>query len=265
MGDLFWILSGLGLGAAMLIGLYLFQRWRRGEPLLPISGGRPREPLDVIAPPPAHHDDPLIGSIGAWSPEGVGPVRRVSPEYVAEAPPLPGKPRAPKFIHEHALRDLQDGTGEPSLGEVASMWQSEPEPAPPARDEPAAVVPLYLVARDPRGFSGERLIEAFARHGFEYGEMDLYHHVDPRGHVLFSLMNGVDPGTFDPSSLPELHTPALALFLRLPVHGQPGLVFEQFLDIAHRLAENLDGVLLDEHREELSSESIDRMRETALD
>ncbi|MBD3817164.1 MAG: cell division protein ZipA, partial [Halothiobacillus sp.] len=64
---------------------------------------------------------------------------------------------------------------------------------------------------------------------------------------------------------PEQRTPALALFLRLPIPAQPGLVFDQFLDIAHRLADELNGMLLDDRREEISSESIDRMREIALD
>ena len=77
-------------------------------------------------------------------------------------------------------------------------------------------------------------------------------------------MNGVAPGTFDLAALPGQNTPALALFLRLPIASLPGLVFEQFLDIAHRLAEDLDATLLDERREALSSESIDRMREFAL-
>ncbi len=134
----------------------------------------------------------------------------------------------------------------------------------PAEAAPPAVVPVYLVARDPQGFAGATLLEVFARHGFEFGEMDVYHHADAHGHILFSLMNGVAPGTFDPATLSEQHTPALALFLRLPIPAQPGLVFEQFLDIAHRLAEELDATLLDERREELSTESIDRMREITL-
>ncbi|MEW6319212.1 MAG: cell division protein ZipA C-terminal FtsZ-binding domain-containing protein, partial [Pseudomonadota bacterium] len=181
-------------------------------------------------------------------------------------PHRPGQRRTPRFSHEAVPREFQAslplGADEADVRLDDEHAQGE---AALAREAPS-VVPIYLLARDEQGFSGAELIAAFARHGFEFGEMDVYHHADSAGHVLFSLMNGVAPGTFDPTALPEQRTPALALFLRLPIAAaQPVLVFEQFLDIAHRLADELNGMLLDDRREEISSESIDRMREIALD
>lgn len=260
MEDLRWIL--LGLGAAVLVGLYLFSRKRRGEAILPFGDDHAHDPLDVVSAPPAHRSEPLIEDISGWTAEGTSPVRRRTLDG-EEATPKPGQRRSPRFTYEHGPREPQ---AHPSVhAEPDAPAQSEAAQEESAQDEAAAgVVPVYLVARDPEGFPGARLEDAFARFGFEFGEMDVYHHADAHGHALYSLMNGVAPGTFDPANLPGLRTPALALFLRLPIHGQPGLVFEQFLDIAHRLAEELDGVLLDERRDELSSESIDRMREIAL-
>ncbi len=263
MEDLRWIL--LGLGVAVLIGLYLFSRLRRDGVSSPFGDDTAHDPLDAPSAPGSRRSEPLIEDITGWTEEGTRPVRRrvLDGEAVSERP---AQRRAARFSYESTLREtpshLPLHDEEPTFDATVNTIEHDADQAAPA--EKASVVPVYLVARDPQGFTGAQLIEAFARHGFEFGEMDVYHHADAQGHALFSLMNGIAPGTFDPASLPGQHTPALALFLRLPVHGQPGLVFEQFLDIAHRLAEELDGSLLDERREGLSSEAIDRMREIAL-
>ncbi|MGK0674642.1 MAG: cell division protein ZipA C-terminal FtsZ-binding domain-containing protein [Halothiobacillaceae bacterium] len=242
MEDLLWIL--LGLGALVLLGLYL-SRKRRGDTLVPLGDELEHDPLE--ATPVARRAEPRIEDITHWDDESVGPVRR-------------------RFLDEEASQRPSGSTGPTPATEPPAV---PPVPDRPVGEQPAeaaapVVVPIYLIARDPQGFAGDILLEVFARYGFEFGEMDVYHHVDAHGHILFSLMNGVAPGTFDLVTLPKLRTPALALFLRLPIPMQPSLVFEQFIDIAHRLAEELDATLLDERREVLSTESIDRMREITL-
>lgn len=246
MGGWLWILL-LGLGALLLLGLFLYLRRQRDEARLPFGDAPAHDPLDGhTRGTVSHRSEPLIEDISGWTEEGTGPVRR---RPLEEAPPAR---RAPRFV-------LDTLTREPGEEEHAKPLRPEPRQA-----QPPAVVPLYLVARQAEGFAGASLAAALARHGFEFGDMDIYHHADAHGVILYSLMNGVPPGTFDPARLPTQHTPALALFLRLPLAEQPNLVFEQFLDMAYRLAEELDGVLLDERREALSSEAIDRMREVAL-
>jgi len=145
----------------------------------------------------------------------------------------------------------------------SSVNASEPNPVKDSRTPD--VIPLYLVARTPNGFAGRVLLPLFARMGFEFGEMNVYHFTDEHGQALFSLMNGVAPGTFDPNSLAEQSTPALALFLRLPIARQPSLILEQFLDLAYHMADALDATVLDDRREELSTESVDRMRAVVID
>jgi len=168
-------------------------------------------------------------------------------------------------VQNEAPRPLQD--------KPTTLSMSEPSPASGAvsnapQDTKVTspdVIPLYLVSRTPTGFAGSDLLPLFSRMGFEFGEMDVYHFTDKHGQALFSLMNGVAPGTFDPKSLAEQSTPALALFLRLPIARQPNLVLEQFLDLAYHMAEALNAVILDDRREELSTESVDRMRAIVID
>ncbi|MEF3194258.1 MAG: hypothetical protein K6346_08600 [Halothiobacillaceae bacterium] len=280
MEDLRWIL--LVLGALVFLGLYLFIRKRRGDARLPLGDELQHDPLE--AAPEPRRTEPFIEDITYWDKDEVGPVRRRPLDEEGVPPPRPGQRRPTRFSYETKPRTA------PNAGQAPQTNAPAAKPSPtlsvqdrPVREQPVAenlekplqedgvqtpppvVVSIYIIARDPQGFAGATLLKVFAHHGFEFGEMDVYHHADTHGHILFSLMNGVAPGTFDPVTLSKQHTPALALFLRLPIQSsQPTLVFEQFLDVAHRLAGELDATLLDERREELSTESIDRMREIAL-
>jgi len=151
------------------------------------------------------------------------------------------------------------------MSEASSTHAPEPNATKSTKATSPDVIPLYLVARTPTGFAGSELMALLARMDFEFGEMNVYHYTDAHGQILFSLMNGVAPGTFDPARMSEQSTPALALFLRLPIAHQPHLVLEQFLDLAYHMADALNAVILDDRREELSTESVDRMRAVVID
>ncbi|MDY0148215.1 MAG: cell division protein ZipA C-terminal FtsZ-binding domain-containing protein, partial [Halothiobacillus sp.] len=80
--------------------------------------------------------------------------------------------------------------------------------------------------------------------------------------TLFSLMNGVKPGTFDRGNSASFATPVLALFMQLPLDGpSESLILDQMIDIARDIADQLGGEVLDDQRLPLTSESIDRYRE----
>lgn len=160
------------------------------------------------------------------------------------------------------ITPVRNAMPQPAQTEPAPQRVSPPKPDETrnAKSTTPDVIPLYLVTRTPSGFAGSVLLPLFAQMGFEFGELSVYHHEDANGQILFSLMNGVAPGTFDPRTLAEQSTPALALFLRLPITRQPTLVLEQFLDLAYHMADALNATILDDLREELSTESVDRMR-----
>ncbi|MGD9889204.1 MAG: cell division protein ZipA C-terminal FtsZ-binding domain-containing protein [Halothiobacillaceae bacterium] len=239
--------------------------------------------------------EPRIDTSVEFDELGVSPVR-LRQQDEAEAARLAATVRTrrtPRFSYKDTVDDaskVTDARREPQLdtgfdASKAELTPTTPQNSPPNQhaapqqptreDTPAApspktsatpdVIPLYLVARQPSGFAGHTLLSLFAQHGFEFGEMSVYHYTDAHGEVLFSLMNGVAPGTFDPNTLPAQSTPALALFLRLPIARQPNLVLEQFLELAYHMANALDARILDEQREELSPESVDRMRAIVID
>ncbi|MFN2381883.1 MAG: cell division protein ZipA C-terminal FtsZ-binding domain-containing protein [Guyparkeria sp.] len=132
-------------------------------------------------------------------------------------------------------------------------------------DAPAggAVISMMIVDREQAAMLPERVRRAIEESGFEFGEFSIYHFQDLDGADWFSLMNAVSPGQFNPDDLSSYETPALALFMQLPVRGgaDPSLVFERMHQVATSLADSLDAMLIDDRREPLDSESIDRYRE----
>ncbi|MDM7323113.1 MAG: hypothetical protein P3W87_007580, partial [Gammaproteobacteria bacterium] len=102
MEDLRWIL--LGLGALVLLGLYLFSRRRRGDPIVPLSDELKDDPLEAASV--ARRAEPHIEDISLWGDEGVGPVRRRILDEEAAPPPRPAPRRTPRFSYEASPRPV---------------------------------------------------------------------------------------------------------------------------------------------------------------
>jgi cell division protein ZipA len=126
------------------------------------------------------------------------------------------------------------------------------------------VVTIYVVAPTENEFIGSDLLSAFAIVDLRHGEMGIFHHYGT-GHLydrnpLFSVANILEPGTFPMAVMEGFTTPGLALFLCLPCRLDPGMVFELMLNTAQRLAERLQGEVLDDVREPLSAAGIEHLR-----
>lgn len=302
MDGLLWGMIALGV-ALLVLGLYLVNARRKEQASLPLDesmrASADNDPLATPSEVDRPSSEPLQRSTGrvtrpsprlepsldgtssasqADSPVefdefGVGPVRlRPQDEAVAARLAAGRTQRKPRFsyLSERTEQSAPHATANPVPSTPETRAETETTPAAASQPDTSRpqratdVIPLYLIARQPEGFAGAVLRDLFARMGFEFGEMDVYHLSSAEGQVLFSLMNGVAPGTFDPAHLHELSTPALALFLRLPIETQPVLVLEQFIDLAYRMADELDATVLDASREPLSTEAVDRMRATVL-
>lgn len=298
MDWLLWglLIAGIGL---LGFGVYFFNPARRAErdafPLDDSLRSSPdRDPFADQSAPTLDKSSPprATPSNSAFDELGVGPVKvRPLDETTAATLASTTRRRPPRFSYEASTRRepcldtpsespaAKPNTDAAHIDPQISIWSTDDADTVPTNSHAAVtnlpeetqhkdnapsqatdVIPVYLIANHADGFSGHELSEQFARYNFEFGEMDVYHHTDARGQIVFSLMNGVAPGTFDPSTLAEQRTPAIALFLRLPITRQPTLVLEQFLDLAYRMADALNATVLDDRREELSTESVDRMR-----
>jgi cell division protein ZipA len=126
------------------------------------------------------------------------------------------------------------------------------------------IVSLFVIAREGHAFNGADLIVAAEKAGLEYGDMGIYHRlVDGRREVgpIFSVANMLKPGSFDLTRVDTLRTPGLSFFMALPGPVTALDAWDAMLPTAQRLAELLDGQVLDEERNALGRQRIAHIRD----
>lgn len=203
-----------------------------------------------------------------------------------------GRPRRPSQ-GRRALRDaaFRDGERvEPTLGDVPEQGELEVEaqdeaidgplierplrtpasdpqrPAPGVRPNQSIdrIVTLFVAARSGETFSGANLIVAAEKAGLTFGDMGIFHRMlpgRPQAGPVFSMANMIKPGNFDMRRVDELRTPGVSFFLTLP-GPLPALdAWDAMLPTAQRLAELLDGNVLDEERNALGRQGVAHIRD----
>ena len=174
-----------------------------------------------------------------------------------------------------ALR-APSGKANPPAVPPATGKRPAPEPAAP-RNAPRSdlgrrpadlpverIVTLFVVARDVGHFSGPDLVVATEKAGLEFGDMGIYHRlVDGKRELgpIFSVANMLKPGNFDLARLDALHTPGVSFFMTLPAPIPALDAWDAMLPTAQRLAELLDGQVLDEERNALGRQGIAHIRD----
>ena len=189
--------------------------------------------------------------------------------------------RAPPEQFEQSLAQASGAAPAPSPRATAA---EHPAPAPVAAPAPAApkvpprsdvgrrperlpverIVTLFVVAREGNVFHGADLIVAAEKAGLEFGDMGIYHRlVDGKRELgpIFSVANMVKPGNFDLSRVDTLLTPGLSFFMTLPAPIPALDAWDAMLPTAQRLAELLDGQVLDEERNALGRQRVAHIRD----
>ena len=126
------------------------------------------------------------------------------------------------------------------------------------------IVTLYIAARAGEKLRGPDIIVAAEKTGMVYGHMNVFHRLvegHPERGPVFSVANIMKPGSFDMATIQSLETPAIAFFLTLPAPVPALDAWETMLPTAQRMAELLDGVVLDESRNALGRQRIAHLRD----
>ncbi|HEV2680527.1 MAG TPA: cell division protein ZipA [Rhodanobacter sp.] len=156
--------------------------------------------------------------------------------------------------------------------EPAAVTAAAATVAPPRSDlgrRPAQlaverIVTLFVVAREGGHFNGPDMVVAAEKAGLEFGDMGIYHRLlDGKRELgpIFSVANMLKPGNFDLARLDALQTPGVSFFMTLP-GPLPALdAWDAMLPTAQRLAELLDGQVLDEERNALGRQRIAHIRD----
>lgn len=135
-----------------------------------------------------------------------------------------------------------------------------------APDSLRRIVTIRLMAREKAGFPGEKLVLALRDAGLRHGKFDIFHRREAGddGMVTFSVASLVEPGSFDLTRLKNDHYPGVSLFLIVPMCADALKAFDDMLSTARRLAQNLDGELLDEQGSRLSVQRERYLREEII-
>lgn len=150
---------------------------------------------------------------------------------------------------------------------AVSIAQSN-RPLPGRRPDgtmPERIVSLMVVTRDDNPpFHGPDIVVAAEKTGLVFGDMGIFHRLldgKPALGPIFSAANMVEPGDFDMSTIQELETPGLNLFMTLPgpIPALDG--WDTMLPTARRLAELLDGRVVDDQRNALGRQRVAYIRD----
>lgn len=167
---------------------------------------------------------------------------------------------------------------EPTLGEIAGDDASAREGAQDELDLGShgndlgrrvddsfdKIVSLFVAARAGQIFHGPDIVVAAEKAGLSFGHMNVFHRLidrHPEQGPVFSVANIMKPGSFDMLQIQALETPALAFFLTLPAPVSALEAWDMMLPTAQRIAELLDGVVLDEERNALGRQRIAHIRD----
>lgn len=161
----------------------------------------------------------------------------------------PSAPRQPRGDHA-------DGTSAPT---PASELGRRPADLPVER-----IVTLYVVAREGERFRGSDIVVAAEKTGLEYGDMGIFHRLlDGKREAgpVFSVANMIKPGSFDMRRIDTLDTPGLSCFMTLPAPVSALDGWDAMLPAVQRLAELLDGLVLDSEHNALGRQRIAYIRD----
>jgi len=143
----------------------------------------------------------------------------------------------------------------------------EVAPETSSNASPDKVIAIRLVPDGETEFPAEALIMALRENGLRHGKHGVFHRLDKgeEGEGRFCVASLVEPGSFELSNLHDATYPGVSFFMLLPIKEDSVTVFDDMLNLAHVLATQLDGVLLDEAGSRLSIQRERYLREEVIE
>ncbi|AEO41877.1 MULTISPECIES: cell division protein ZipA [Xanthomonas] len=126
------------------------------------------------------------------------------------------------------------------------------------------IVSLFVAAKAGQVLRGEDVVVAAEKTGLVFGHMNVFHRLvegHPERGPIFSMASILKPGSFDMANIREMQTPAIAFFLTLPAPMTALDAWEKMLPTVQRMAELLDGVVLDDSRNALGRQRVAHIRD----
>ena len=203
--------------------------------------------------------------------EGVGEVRVIARSYddateTDQAGSTTNYEKQPVGDGEAYLDDNYRALADSDEPEAQHQAEPQPQPASEKQADSAlseTVLVLYILAHEGTLLSGKSINSVAHANDMVFGDMSIYHRMDDNSNSIFSMVNMVKPGSFDPSTIHELTTPGISLFLQLPGPFNASDAFDDMLHTASRMSELLEASLCDKHRQPLTESVAEEYRKIA--
>lgn len=126
------------------------------------------------------------------------------------------------------------------------------------------LVLMYVMARGGDEFRCSGINRILTRVGGVLDERGVFNIRDEQQEISFSVVNALEPATFDRERMDQSSTRGIALFFQTRGTGDTQR-FESMMNAARRLSVELDGELLDDKREPLSGVREQRYKSDLAD
>jgi len=192
-----------------------------------------------------------------------------TPDVTPEQAPNPAPDTVVDEPQSAEITSLDSGVGafeEPEFPEIGEQDRVAGAQSAPA--EPSEVLVVNVMASHGRKFAGDDLMHVLITSGLKFGDMNIFHQRlgnQPKGPVIFSVANMLNPGTFDLNNMESFRTVGVSLFLALPTAINNLDAFEKMLDVARQLCDALGGELKDDNRNGMTAQTIEHYRQRVRD
>ncbi len=119
-------------------------------------------------------------------------------------------------------------------------------------------VGVNIVSRN-QPFAGTKIRALAEAGGMTLAEDGTFHARDDEGRTLFSLSN-LEPGLFAAAEMRNVHTQGLTLIIDVPVVADGVGTFDRMIRQANKMAEALDGTVVDDNRAPFGTEAAGMIR-----
>lgn len=126
------------------------------------------------------------------------------------------------------------------------------------------LVVLHVMARRPEVFKGAGVMDLVRELDLEYDDRHIFHKKVKRlsgRKAMYSLLNAVNPGTFDLDNMDQFETPGISFVMSLPGPENGLKAFNIMHEAAKRASEYLQGEVFDESRNRLSQQTVAHLQE----
>ena len=149
----------------------------------------------------------------------------------------------------------------PDILAVAMHKPDEPLSESPTKQLPV-LLQLHLVAKNPEGFKGLQLVQAFERVGLVYGSVQVFERLDAQNRVDYAVASMAAPGVFPGDNWESYYTPGISFFMQPRELDDVKAVFDDLVNTAGQLSALLKGDIVDENHLPLTEETLQQIEDS---